>query len=178
MRNSSGPAGDEKTKDTPLSPLAASKSLPPRGDRPIDLTRPRGLVELLTGFGEGRSSRKTRIPALGGALAVVSALTDRRFIISTKGFLTSPGLQVVVVGGTGTGKETARDVVFEVCAHCEEIGLAETYASDVALHRALNNRPTQLWANDEFGRFMKSAAIANSGAHDFKIVTMSINLDS
>ena len=58
LRNSSGPAGDEKTKDTPLSPLAASKSLPPRGDRPIDLTRPRGAGRAADWLRRGAQQQK------------------------------------------------------------------------------------------------------------------------
>lgn len=144
---------------------------------PDYLTRPGGLVEALTDFGAARSPRETRLPALAGALAATSALTDRHYIIETPGFLTSPGLQVVLVSETGTGKETARDVIYAVCGLQSRIALAESYASAPALHLALTKSPTQLWANDEFGRYLKLASNANGGgAHDFALITMAMKL--
>lgn len=144
---------------------------------PEHLTRPGGLVEALIEYGAARSPRETRLPALAGALAATSALTDRHYIIETPGFLTSPGLQVVLVSETGTGKETARDVVYAVCGLRSSIALADSYASAPALHLALTNSPTQVWANDEFGRYLKVAANANgAGAHDFALITMAMKL--
>ncbi len=144
---------------------------------PAQLTQPGGLVEALIDYGAARSPRETRLPALAGALAAVSALTDRHYIIETPGFLTSPGLQVVLVSETGTGKETARDVVYAVCGLRSSIALADSYASAPALHLALTKGPTQLWANDEFGRYLKVAANANgAGAHDFGLITMAMKL--
>ncbi len=142
-----------------------------------DMTRPGGLVEALIDFGAARSPRASRLPALAGALAATSALTNRNYIIETPGFLTSPGLQVVLVSETGTGKETARDVIYAVSALRDSIALADSYASSAALHLALTSAPTQLWANDEFGRYLKVAASANgSGAHDYGIITMAMKL--
>ncbi len=144
---------------------------------PDHLTRPGGLVEALIEYGAARSPRETRLPALAGALAAASALTDRHYIIETPGFLTSPGLQVVLVSETGTGKETARDVVYAVCGLRSSVALADSYASAPALHLALANAPTQLWANDEFGRYLKVAANPNgTGAHDFALITMAMKL--
>lgn len=144
---------------------------------PDHLTRPGGLLEALVDYGASICPRETRLPALAGALAATSALTVRRYMIVTPGFLTSPGLQVVLVGETGTGKETARDVVYAICGLQNEIAIAESYASSPALHLALNSAPTQLWANDEFGRYMKVAANANGGgAHDFGLITMAMKL--
>jgi hypothetical protein len=40
----------------------------------------------------------------------------------------------------------------------------------------LASKPTQLWANDEFGRFLSAAANPKSGSHDFGLVTMSMKL--
>ena len=144
---------------------------------PEHLTRPGGLVEALIEYGAARSPRETRLPALAGALAATSALTDRHYIIETPGFLTSTGLQVVLVSETGTGKETARDVVYAVCGLRGTLALADSYASAPALHLALTKTPTQLWANDEFGRYLKVAANANgAGAHDFALITMAMKL--
>lgn len=145
--------------------------------RSADLTRPGGLVEALVDFGAARSPRASRLPALAGALAATSALTNRNYIIETPGFLTSPGLQVVLVSETGTGKETARDVVYAVSGLRDRIALADSYASSAALHLALTSAPTQLWANDEFGRYLKVASSANgSGAHDYGLITMAMKL--
>lgn len=144
---------------------------------PAHLTRPGGLVEALIEYGAARSPRETRLPALAGALAAASALTNRNYIIETPGFLTSTGLQVVLVSETGTGKETARDVVYAVCGLRGNIALADSYASAPALHLALTKAPTQLWANDEFGRYLKVAANANgAGAHEFTLITMVMKL--
>jgi hypothetical protein len=144
---------------------------------PEYLTRPGGLVGALTDFGAARSPRETRLPALAGALAATSALTERHYIIDTPGFLTSPGLQVVLVSETGTGKETARDVTYAVCGLQSRIALADSYASAPALHLALTKSPTQLWANDEFGRYLKLASNPNGGgAHDFALITMVMKL--
>ncbi len=155
-----------------------NKSTKPKDQALLDeyLTRPGGLVEDLTDFGAQRSNRLTRLPALGGALAAVSALTQRRYIIVTPGFQTSPGLQVVVVGETGTGKEITRDIVHEICRLSDDIFLAEAYASSAAMHRALNHKPVQMWANDEFGRFLKAASKDTNGGHDYGIITMAMKL--
>lgn len=143
---------------------------------PANLTRPGGLVEALIAYGAERSPRVTRVPALAGALASTSALTARNYIIETPGFLTSPGLQIVMVGETGTGKETARDVVYQSCGPYKQIAISDSYASAPALHLALANSPTQFWANDEFGRHMKTASNAKTGAHDFGVITMAMKL--
>lgn len=141
-----------------------------------DLTPPGGLVEALADFGERKSSRLSRIPALAGALAAVSVLTQRNYIVETTGFVTSPGLLVTLVCETGAGKEIARDIIYAVCSLNDQIGLAESYASGQALHKALGVKPVQIWANDEFGRFLKAAAQAKTGAHDYGLITMTTKL--
>ncbi|WP_170427313.1 hypothetical protein [Ruegeria arenilitoris] len=138
------------------------------------LTYPPGLVGELTNLGAARSMRRTRLPALAGALAAVSALSGRKYAIEGYGMRTSLGLQVMCVAGTGMGKDIMFDVSSEVATASGDTFSMSQPASVAGLHRLLSEHPTLLWRVDEFGRYLE-VAIKGSG-HDFQLLTKMMEL--
>lgn len=134
-----------------------------------------GLVGDLTDWGEANSGRHTRIPALVGALAGVSALSQGRWVMQTPGFETPLALQMLIVGETGTGKETTGKVAKTIAGLSMGVGAGAEYASAPALHNALLGRATQLWVNEEFGRFLRTHANDTQG-HSHQVLSMAMRI--
>jgi hypothetical protein len=144
--------------------------------RPLDLTRPPGLIGLLVDHGEHCTPFLTRLPALAGALIGVATATANRFVVRIGANNHIPlNLYVAMIGDTGWGKESGLRLASEIAA-CGGIKAA-AFASAEGLHRAFaeerrdgSDPKTQLLVQDEWGRALQQIKSEKAG-HQRAVMT-------
>jgi hypothetical protein len=141
-----------------------------------DLLNPGGLLQQIIDFNLRTAIRPQRELALAGAIAICATIFGRKV---EDDFGTRTNIMIVGVGGSGSGKDHARQVAKRLLAECgADAMFQDDLASDAGLHNAISASPAVLILLDEFGRFL--AATGNPGKHPwlYKIITVFMKLFS
>jgi hypothetical protein len=105
----------------------------------------------------------------------MSALAGGRYALEMPAGPSSTNLFIIALGETGTGKEGPRTVVKNVLKIAGNNKAETSAASDVGLLKKLSVKRDAIWINDEFGRYLKSAANPNGG-HQFALISQVMKL--
>ena len=114
---------------------------------PEELLDMPGFVNALADYTYRTAQRPNRVTAFAGALAMLSYLAGRKF---TDSRCTMPNLYLVMLAGSGAGKDHPRKVNKSLSMELETGGVVDQFASGPGLEDALLLNPARLFQLDEF----------------------------
>ncbi len=147
----------------------ASTSTANQQDIPDILFSPPGIVGDIATFINQSAFRPQPVFAINGALSLCAAVLARK----VKCGRVRTNLYLCSLGGTGSGKEHARQVIKQIMTDTgreSQLG-GENIASGQAILTRTAETPNVLYQIDEFGDFLHAAQNPNSGSHRAEIVT-------
>jgi hypothetical protein len=139
---------------------------------------PPGLVGQIARYHDATSIRVAPLFGVAAGLSAVSALAGGLYETQMpRSRPTSTALYIMVLGGTGSGKEGVRSVVGEILKLAASEGKSRrvSAASAPALLRYLHSRRDLIWMPDEFGRQLNFAANP-SGGHQYQLMSLVMSL--
>lgn len=147
------------------------------GDLPAELFDVPGFVGEVIAWNLRTAHRKQPGLALGGALALLSALTGRKVCDARN---TRTNAYIIGIGQSGYGKDHARVINQTVLVQSknDELIGPEDFASSSGLVNSLAHRGCQLFQVDEIGRVLKSINNPRAGSHQSGIITELLRLYS
>jgi len=131
------------------------------------------LIADVTEFSLATAHRRAPLISLLGAIALQSVICARKVRLESGA---RPGLGVVALAPTGSGKQHPRSVNTQILAKCkmDDLLIGSGFTSDIALYRSIADTGLGLTQIDEFGRFLAGGKNANTNEH--KIVTAIMQL--
>ncbi len=145
------------------------------GALPPELLQVPGFIGEVVQWNLATAYRRQPNLALGGAFALLSALTGRKIADAHD---TRTNLYILGICPSAMGKERARQVnkaILYQSGQQELIG-PEEFASSAGLISSLNHHPCQLFQIDEIGRMLKAITARNAGNHLAGIITELLKL--
>jgi len=136
---------------------------------PDILLSPPGIVGGIATFITQSAFRPQPVFAINGALSLCAAVLARKVRCGR----VRTNLYLCSLGGTGSGKEHARQVIKQIMADTgreSQLG-GENIASGQAILTRTAETPNVLYQIDEFGDFLHAAQNPNAGGHKAEIVT-------
>lgn len=121
----------------------------------VPYPEPRGIMkQFAIACNLGAKSNQDAL-ALGGAIAFISALCANRFKTEVRGLPVWPNVYIINLGYSGTGKETAQNLVADLLEPTGLIGAA-SYRSGTAVIKGLPSQQERLDIIDECSSLLKA----------------------
>lgn len=125
-----------------------------------------GLVSELMDYAEVAGRRVGRDHHVAAALCCIAAASKGRFVVDLPNGPTALNLQLVLIAGTGAGKENDRALV-QLGAEASGAPDFDDFGSAQGLHRVLADHRSVIWLSDEYHVLME-AALKKTGGDMFK----------
>lgn len=116
--------------------------------KPKPYPMPRGIMKLFVDLCELKSAGKQDATGLGGAIALMSAITSNRFVTECRGLTTCPNTYIINLGYSSFGKEMAQSILIDLLFDSGILG-SGNYKSAVSVIMNLPKQQERLDVIDE-----------------------------